>query len=469
MVVAPTVVSAILFSPRGGSSHTARALSRGLRNQGWSVNLVAGSRHDLGRDGDAEVFYGDVRAVSFDAALAAPDPLAFEGGPGTAPMHPSYEDRPGARDRVFAALDDCEFDRQVRAWARELRCAQGGEADVLHLHHLTPLNEAADHVAPEVPIVGQLHGSELLMLERIASGAPAGWVHADRWAERLRSWGQRCDRLVVAPAGLRRAERLLEVPRERLTVMPNGVDTELFAPREVDRAAVWRRALVEQPRGWLPDQDPGSARYQPHMVDELSRGTILAYVGRFTAVKRLDRLIDAFAKASARARGPVSLVLIGGHPGEWEGDHPDEVARKLGAERVFLAGWYAHEELPDLFAASDAVVLASEREQFGQVLVEGMACGLPVIAPRLLGPALIVEDGRTGWLAEPDDEDALVQAILAAVNDPEERRRRGSAAREAVRERFSWTRISAEFAGVLEDVISAPAHRLARPVAPITR
>jgi glycosyltransferase involved in cell wall biosynthesis len=368
-------------------------------------------------------------------------------------MHPSYEDRPGAPDRVFAALDDLDYERQVTAWARELQRAGAASADVLHLHHLTPLNEAAARIAPETPVVGQLHGSELLMLERIAAGPPSGWTYAERWAERMRVWAQRATRLVVAPAGVERALRLLEVPRERIVVLPNGVDTELFAPREVDRDAVWRHALVEAPRGWLPGEPAGSARYEPDDVRRLCEATILLYVGRFTAVKRLDRLITAFGAAWDRVQEPAALVLVGGHPGEWEGEHPAELAARLGVSDVFLAGWYGQEELPDLFAASDAVVLASEREQFGQVLVEGMACGLPVIAPRLLGPAKIVEDGRTGWLTEPEDEDALKQAIVEAVEDPAARRRRGSESREVVCEHFSWKRITAEFAGLLEEVV----------------
>lgn len=449
----PRVVSALLFSPRGGSAHAARALTRGLRANGWEVTLLAGSRSDQGLDGDARDFFGDpVRAVRFDEALGSRQPLSFEGGPGTAPMHPSYEDRPGAPDRVFAALDDLDYERQVGAWARELERAGAASADVLHLHHLTPLNEAAARVAPDVPVLGQLHGSELLMLERIKAGPPPGWGHAARWVERIREWAQRCSRLVVAPAGVPRALRLLGVPRDRLAVLPNGVDTDLFSPREVNREGVWRRVLVEHPRGWLPGQPPGSVVYELEQVKRLSEATVLLYVGRFTAVKRLDRLIGAFGQACRRARGPAALVLVGGHPGEWEGDHPAEISSRLGLSNVFLAGWYRQEELPDLFAASDAVVLASEREQFGQVLVEGMACGLPVIAPRLLGPAMIVEDGRTGWLTEPDDEDALEHAILEAMNDPGERRRRGAESPAVVRERFSWKRISEEFAGLLDEV-----------------
>ena len=89
------VVSATFFSPRGGSAYVARALARCLRADGVEITHVAGSRSDLEGDaGDARAFYGDVdvRAVDFAPALASADPMMFTGG---APMHPSFEDRPG--------------------------------------------------------------------------------------------------------------------------------------------------------------------------------------------------------------------------------------------------------------------------------------------------------------------------------------------------------------------------------------
>jgi glycosyltransferase involved in cell wall biosynthesis len=448
----PRVLSAILFSPRGGSAPAARALVRGLRHQGGSVTLVAGSRGDLGAHGDARAFYGEVRAVSFDAALATDAPLRYEGPPGTAPIHPSFEDRPGAPDVVFAMVDDLDYERQVRAWSRELDLGGARDADVLHLHHLTPLNEAAARVAPDVPIVGQLHGTELLMLERIAAGAPEHWRHADRWATRLRAWAARCARLVVAPSGIERAIELLGVPADRLVALPNGVDVDLFAPRTIDRDAFWQRVLVEQPQGWLPHQPPGSAHYDPAVVAQLAAGEVLLYVGRFTAVKRLDRLIEAFGQARERFAPPVGLVLVGGHPGEWEGEHPAEIAARLGVGNVFLAGWQAQEQLPPFLAAARAVVLTSEREQFGQVLVEGMACGVPAVATRSLGPAAIIEDGDTGWLVDPAEPGALTSALVEVVNDTPERDRRGQAARVAVCEQFSWAQIAAQLATVIEEV-----------------
>ncbi len=441
-----------MFYPRGGSAHAARALTRCLRAQGCEVTLVAGSRGERGGAADAHAFYGEpVHSVRFDGALASEAPLKFEGPPGTAPLHPSFEDRPGAPDAVFASLDDLDFERQVRAWSQALERAGAPTADVLHLHHLTPVNEAAARVAPHVPVVGQLHGTELLMLERIAQGPPAGWHHAERWAARMRAWARGCARVVVVPAGVERAIDVLGVPRDRVLALPSGVDVDQFHPIALDRGRFWRHVLVEQPHGWLPGLPPGSARYGEEQVARLAGVAVLLYAGRFTAVKRLDRLIGAFGRACGRSERPSALVLVGGHPGEWEDEHPAQVSERLGVPDVFLAGWQPQEALPPFFSASDAVVMASEREQFGQVLVEAMACGLPVVATRALGPATIVQDGFTGWLVEPDEE-SLSAALAEVIADPAERERRGARARPVVCERFAWSTIAAELAGLFGQV-----------------
>jgi glycosyltransferase involved in cell wall biosynthesis len=325
---------------------------------------------------------------------------------------------------------------------------------VLHLHHLTPMNEAAARAFPDVPVVGHLHGTELLMLNAIEEGPPAGWSYATQWAERMRAWAGRCTRLLVlSPDAVERVPSLLGVDPDRVVWAPNGFEPEAFDRRPIDRRALWRRWLVEEPRGWDPDAgcEAGTVRYSE---DDLSvmDGTVLVYSGRYTEVKRIPLLIRAFAAAQPRFSGPAGLVLIGGYPGEWEGEHPLSVVRSTGVSGVFLAGWRGHDELPDGLNASDAVVLPSVHEQFGQVLVEGMACGLPCIAVDAHGPATIVDDGETGWLVPPDDADALEDALVAAVNDECERRRRGEAAYRVARERYSWPTLVERLARVYEEV-----------------
>jgi glycosyltransferase involved in cell wall biosynthesis len=446
----------VYFYPRGGSAHVCRALATELARNGREVTVLSGSRSDLGEHALATSFYGDLdlRAVDFTPALRSEDPLRFEGPAGTAPMHASYEDRRDAEDPVLASLDDEAFELQVAAWTRELGLAGAADADLLYLHHLTPLNEAAARAFPELAVLGHVHGTELLMLEQIAAGATVGWAHAEAWAERIRRWAAECERIVVgSPKGRDRAADVLGLDPGRFHCIPNGFDPS-FAAAEIDRRAHWRRHLVEEPQGWRPGSPPGSVAYEEADLKALG-GTVLLYTGRFTEVKRLPVLLEAFARAQPRFDGPTALVLLGGYPGEWEGEHPLEAIERLGLADVFLAGWHSHAELPDCFNAADLLVHASVREQFGQVLVEAMACALPAIAIERGGPAAIVDDPETGWLVPPDDTEAFADAMVEAVNDAAGRRRRGQSARAAVGSRYAWRQIGLDLADLADEVGAA--------------
>jgi glycosyltransferase involved in cell wall biosynthesis len=273
----------------------------------------------------------------------------------------------------------------------------------------------------------------------------------------MRDWARRCERLLVlSPDAVERVPSLLGVEAERVVWAPNGFEPQSFDRRPKQGSArrdLWNRWLVNEPRGWDPEAgcEPGSVRYSEDELDALD-GTVLVYSGRYTEVKRLPLLIRAFARAQPRFDGAAGLVLIGGYPGEWEGEHPLSVVRSVGVSGVFLAGWRGHDDLPDGLNASDAVVLPSVHEQFGQVLVEGMACGLPCVAVDAHGPATIVDGGSTGWLVPPDDEDAMVEALVEVMNDPSERRRRGDAAYLVARERYSWPALVEKLAAVYEEV-----------------
>jgi glycosyltransferase involved in cell wall biosynthesis len=444
----------LAFFPRGGSAHVARNLASALGDAGWEVTVLSGSLTRPGEPGDASEFYAgiDVRPVDMTAAFGAADPMACD-----PPMHPSYEDRPGAPDRVFASLDDDEYERQVAAWCRALHSVGAAGADALHLHHLTPIHEAAVRMAPDVPVVGHLHGTELLMLEAIAA-SPGRWAHAAAWADRMRGWAAGCERVIVlSETQIARAEQLLGLDPSRCVLVPNGYDPVAFAPRHLDHAAHWRRHLVDEPRGWGPGDERVAYTDLSAFADDDGETPVLLYVGRFTEVKRLPLLIEAYARARPGFKRRAPLVVVGGFPGEWEGEHPLEAIRRVGAEDVFLAGWHGHDELPSFLAASDVVVLPSVREQFGQVLVEGMACGLPAIAVDAWGPADIVEHGETGWLVEPDDVVSLANALVHAINCPAERRRRGLRGSEVARERYSWPALAKDVAAVYDAACGAAA------------
>jgi glycosyltransferase involved in cell wall biosynthesis len=394
----------------------------------------------------------DIRPLDYTPSAAAQDPLAAE-----PPFQPSYEDRAGAPDRVFARVGDRDYERLVSTWERQLAVAEAGMAEILHLHHLTPIHEAAERAFGGIPRVGHLHGTELLMLREIDEGPPAGWDHAAEWAERMRRWARGCERLLVlSPDAVRRVPELLDVDPARVVWAPNGFDPEGFDRRPLTgeaRIAHWRRWLVEEPRGWDESGEPGSVAYGEEDLEPFrAGGPVLLYVGRYTEVKRLPLLIRAHARARERFERPAPLVVLGGFPGEWEGEHPLGVVREAGDPDVFLAGWRGHDDLPQGLNAADLLVLPSVREQFGAVIVEAMACGLPALAVDAHGPAEIVEAGETGWLVPPDDEEALAEALAEAVNGDSERRRRGERAYEDARSSYSWPALAQGLAHVYAEV-----------------
>src|SRR5437763_13637147 len=114
----PRVVMGLMFFPRGGSAQVARGFAHVLAGQRWDVSIVSGSLRLHGRPGDAHLFFSglDVSPVDYTAALSAADPLCAD-----SPLHPSYEARPGAPDRVFATVADSTHEHPVAFWAQVLR------------------------------------------------------------------------------------------------------------------------------------------------------------------------------------------------------------------------------------------------------------------------------------------------------------------------------------------------------------
>lgn len=453
----------LMFFPRGGSAQVVRYLARAIADDPspWRPRVLAGSLGPPGAPGNAASFFAglDVVPVPYDAALAAPDPLMA-----SPPMHPSFEDRPGAPDRFLAGLDDAVYEHLVAEWSRLL--AAPGVLDgvaVAHLHHLTPVHEALARLRPDIPVVTHLHGTELLMLDQLAAAPPG--PHADAWVARMRAWAAGSARLVASSEASRRsAGHLLTVPAEKVEVVPNGIDPRMFGGHRAgpaERRAHWLRRLVDDPRGWSPrDTAPGSVRYAPELIAPLldPAATVVLFVGRFTAVKRAGLLVRAHARARSRLDAPLPLVLWGGSPGEWEGEHPaDAAARSPWGHEVFLAGWHDHDELPEALAASDVMAVPSVAERFGMAYVEAMAMAVPPIACAAGAPPSFIDadpasPSRSGWLVRPDDEESLADALVQAARDPRERARRGAAGRRHVIERYAWPGLARRIEAVYSEV-----------------
>lgn len=497
----------LLFYPRGGSAQVVRYLARALPAVGWDVSLACGSLGSPGDASHAATFFAGlaVTGADFTPALAASrhgeDAMAAP-----MPLHPSYEERPEAPDRLFAALSPELAEHQAHAWEEVLVSAGFDSANLIHLHHLTPLHDAVARRWPDRPLVTHLHGTELKMLDGIARRSalaatlgsdlagmaareeagrlPTGdglgpeqrkllartrwtlWRFGDHWATRLRAAAGRTDGLIcISPHDRDEALRLLSVPPEVVEVIPNGVDTERFDRRELsleERLALLRRWLVDDPQGWDESGRPGSIRYPPAaleaFVDRPGGGPALVvlFVGRFLAFKRVPLLVRAYARARPRFSTPAPLLVWGGFPGEWEGEHPHTVAEREGIEGVFFSGWRGHDELPDGLACTDVFVAPSVDEPFGQVFLEAMSSGVPVIATRSGGPPSFVNTvpGRpNGWLVPTDDVDALADALVEAVNNEAARRERAENAYEQIRGRYSWHTLAHRFAAVYDELL----------------
>ncbi len=470
------------FYPRGGSSQVARYLSSALGGAGWDVTLVAGSLGEPGGLTNAVTFFRgiDVRAIDYSAAARAHD-RGDDALAQVVPMHASYEDRGHVPDRFLGAVDPAIADHHVDSWARILPADFIQRSDLFHLHHLTPIHEAVRRLRPAAPVLAHLHGTELKFLDglahrrqlavdlgadvsRTASCDPGAGVRERFWERCLREIAARCDRIVVpSPTDRDAAVVLLGVDPAVVDCIPNGIDVDRFRPRrlvEAERLDLLRTWLVDDPRGWDESGVSGSIRYNDadiaRLVDAAGRlRPLIVYVGRFTAVKRLPLLLRSFARARPHFVTPAALLVWGGHPGEVEGEHPRRTAAALGVDDVFFVGWRGHDDLPLGLAACDLMVLPSANESFGLSALEAMACGVPVVATRSGGPPSFINTDParpTGWLIDPDDEVQLADALVEAVNRPDERRRRGQRSLVLARHRFSWTSLASQYDAIYEEL-----------------
>jgi glycosyltransferase involved in cell wall biosynthesis len=465
----------LFFYPRGGSALVAGYLSRALAAQGWHVTLACGSLGAVGALGNAATFFSGIETVpaAYDDAVArwerGEDPMDAP-----FPLHPSYEEREGAPDRSFPRVSPRQGESMVAAWAKLIAgSARLRRARIFHLHHLTPMHEAAAAAVSGVPIVTHLHGTELKMLDAIAREEPGvgQGPHARWWAARMGDAARRAAAtIVISPHQYDEAVRLLELDPASVHLLPDGVDVERFAVRPAsveERRTRWLDWLVRDPQGWdEASRKPGSVRYaEDDVIDaffDASTGEsrpVLMFVGRFLAFKRVPLLVRAYARARARMSVPAPLVIWGGAPGEWEGEHPHSAATRADVDGVFFAGWRGHDDLPLGLACADCFVAPSMAEPFGLVYLEAMACGLPVIGTLSGGPPSfvnVVPGEPDGWLVTPDDEAALTDAIVRAVDESAQRIRRGENAARHVRDNYSWNGLASRFTQLYEQVAARP-------------
>jgi glycosyltransferase involved in cell wall biosynthesis len=175
----------------------------------------------------------------------------------------------------------------------------------------------------------------------------------------------------------------------------------------------------------------GPVALEPRPPQGSTEGLCFGIVGRIAPWKGQHVFLEAFARAFPR--GTERARIIGAPLFGEEAYERDlhVLASRLGLDgRIEFTGF--REDVAEELSKLDVLVHASViPEPFGQVVIEGMTAGVPVLAPRAGGPAEVIEDGRTGLLYEPGNADALAAAMQQAAADPTLRRKLARAARAA--------------------------------------
>ena len=217
---------------------------------------------------------------------------------------------------------------------------------------------------------------------------------------------RRCDALLVpaqSTAAVLRAQRMNKL----IYMWTRGVDREQFNPERRDLA--WRRGFgIED--------------------DEM----VVMFLGRLVLEKGLDVFSDTISLLNERGVAQRPLVIGDGPARTWFEQHMPS--------GIFV-GQQVGSDLARAVASSDVFLNPSVTEAFGNVTLEAMACGLPVVAAAATGATNLVRDGETGMLVEPGDVEGFADALEAYAKDPKLRRMHGAAGLDYARTQ-DWDEIN---------------------------
>jgi len=161
---------------------------------------------------------------------------------------------------------------------------------------------------------------------------------------------------------------------------------------------------------------------------------LVGTVGRLEPVKGHDILIQAILHVVQRF--PQTILLVAGHDPWGYGRVLERLVAQLGIEKhVRFLGFQS--DIPSFLHAIDVFAFASRSEGFGQVVIEAMAAGKPVVVSRIAPLTEIVADGETGLYAEPENPESFAEKILWLLSHREEAQNMGKRGQETVRRRFS--------------------------------
>ncbi|MFQ5783900.1 MAG: glycosyltransferase family 4 protein [Alphaproteobacteria bacterium] len=288
--------------------------------------------------------------------------------------------------------------------------AAGHDFDLIDAHYFYPDGVAAALLGRSLgkPVTITARGTDLNLIPRHA--LPRRMI---RWA------ADEAAGLVTVCQALKDRLAGLGVAAERVTVLRNGVDLDLFRPG--DRATA-------------------RAEFGFDGVTLLSVGNLVPLKGHNLVIAALSSLPQA------------RLLIAGGGP-----DRPalEALAIRLGvADRVRFLGRVGHEELPRIYGTADALVLASSREGWPNVLLEAMACGTPVVATEVGGIPEVVATPAAGVLMPERSAEGVAAGVEALFASPPER-----AATRAYAEGFGWEATTQGQIALFRSILGSREHK----------
>jgi glycosyltransferase involved in cell wall biosynthesis len=204
------------------------------------------------------------------------------------------------------------------------------------------------------------------------------------------------------------------VERE-VTLIPNGIDVELFKPIE-------RNEGLAEALGLATNKHKG-------------KPFVLGFAGELREKKGLKTLLNAYAQVNKQR--PTILLIVGEVRAGEDRKLFDEIQASIPNSRIIVTGSISHKDMPAYYAQIDVFVHPSLRDGMPNALLEAMACEKAVIATPVGGVTDVIEDGKNGVLVNVNDADGLAEKILQLLNQPENNRTLSKAAREAVIHRFT--------------------------------
>ncbi len=331
------------------------------------------------------------------------------------------------RSRLNLAFDAVRRPLTVRAL---VRAASERRPDLIYSRSFGDVAEAIAARALGVPLVFEVNGDAIAERE-VQRGRPIP-APVRAWRVRSAQSGFRGARTVVAVTETlrRRLAEDFRVPSERIRVVPNAADLQLFYPRPAKdaRAALGLSASVP----------------------------VVCFVGNLVAWQGLEVLLCAFAEIASRH--PEAILLVVGHG--IEASRLRELAETLGLSgRARFVGAVAHEDVPVYMAASDVGVAPMTRERLKSgssaiKIYEYLGCERPVIASRIPGLEFLEEE-NLGMLVPPEDPRALAAALDRALTDETWCRQAGARGRAYVGRRAGWPAVAAAVEDVCRQAVGA--------------